>query len=112
MIVDVALYQNGNRVDGPSDISDLVSMAERDGGFVWLGLAEPTQTEFDMVVGELNFHPLAVEDAVNAKQRPKIEDYEGLTFFVLKTVLASKELKLLFRLKKILIEQLRLPNKY
>lgn len=90
MIVDVALYQNGQRVDGPSDISDLVSIAERDGGFVWLGLAEPTQTEFDMVVGELNFHPLAIEDAVNAKQRPKIEDYEGLTFFVLKTVFFDK----------------------
>jgi magnesium transporter len=90
VIVDVALYQNGLRVDGPSDISDLVTTAERDGGFVWLGLAEPTQVEFDMVVGELNFHPLAVEDAVNAKQRPKIEDYEGLTFFVLKTVFFDK----------------------
>jgi magnesium transporter len=86
MIVDVALYQNGCRVDGPSDISDLVDVARRDGGFVWLGLAEPTEAEFEMVVGELNFHPLAVEDAINANQRPKIEDYEGLTFFVLKTV--------------------------
>jgi magnesium transporter len=86
MIVDVALYQNGHRVDGPTDISDLVEVARRDGGFVWLGLAEPTQSEFEMVVGELNFHPLAVEDAVNAKQRPKIEDYAGLTFFVMKTV--------------------------
>ena len=86
MIVDVALYQNGIRIDGPSDISDLVDIARAEGGFVWLGLAEPTQSEFDMVVGELNFHPLAVEDAINAKQRPKIEDYEGLTFFVLKTV--------------------------
>jgi magnesium transporter len=86
MIVDVALYQNGLRVNGPADISDMVEKARREGGFVWLGLAEPTQSEFDMVVGELNFHPLAVEDAINAKQRPKIEDYEGLTFFVLKTV--------------------------
>jgi len=86
MIVDVALYQNGHRVDGPSDISDLVDVARRDGGFVWLGLSEPTEAEFDLVVGELNFHPLAVEDAINAKQRPKLEDYEGLTFFVLKTV--------------------------
>jgi len=90
MIVDVALYQNGQRVDGPTDISDLVDVARKDGGFVWLGLAEPTQSEFNMVVGELNFHPLAVEDAVNAKQRPKIEDYEGLTFFVLKTVFFDK----------------------
>jgi len=90
MIVDVALYQNGQRVDGPTDISDLVDVARKDGGFVWLGLAEPTQSEFNMVVGELNFHPLAVEDAVNAKQRPKIEDYEGLTFFVLRTVFFDK----------------------
>jgi magnesium transporter len=86
MIVDVALYQNGVRVNGPDDISDLVDLARRDGGFVWLGLSEPSQSEFDLVVGELNFHPLAVEDAVSAKQRPKIEDYAGLTFFVIKTV--------------------------
>jgi len=86
MIVDVALYQDGFRAEGPTDISDLVEIAKRDGGFVWVGLSEPSKAEFDMVVGELNFHPLAVEDAINAKQRPKIEDYEGLTFFVLKTV--------------------------
>jgi len=90
MIVDVALYQDGRRVDGPSDISDLVEVAKSDGGFVWLGLAEPTESEFNMVVGELNFHPLAIEDAINAKQRPKIEDYDGLTFFVIKTVFFDK----------------------
>jgi magnesium transporter len=90
MIVDVALYQDGRRIDGPSDISDLVDIARRDGGFVWLGLAEPTESEFNMVIGELNFHPLAIEDAINAKQRPKIEDYDGLTFFVIKTVFFDK----------------------
>ena len=86
MIVDSALYQNGIRIVGPTDISDLVDIARTSGGFVWLGLAEPTQSEFDHVVGELNFHPLAVEDAVHAQQRPKIEEYDGLTFFTLKTV--------------------------
>jgi len=86
MIVDIALYQDGLRVEAGTDISDLVEKAEKEGGFVWLGLAEPTQEEFDLAAGELNLHPLAVEDAINAKQRPKIEDYEGLTFFVLKTV--------------------------
>jgi len=91
MIVDVALYQDGRRTEGPADISDLVEIAREKGGFVWLGLAEPTQSEFDMVVGELNFHPLAIEDAINAKQRPKIEDYDGLTFFVLKTVFFDKK---------------------
>ena len=86
MIVDSALYQNGIRVNGPDDISDLVDIARSSGGFVWLGLSEPTHNEFEHVVGELNFHPLAVEDAIHAQQRPKIEEYEGLTFFTLKTV--------------------------
>ena len=86
MIVDSALYQNGIRVKDSGDISDFVDEARRDGGFVWVGLSSPTREEFDHVVGELNFHPLAVEDAVTAKQRPKIEEYGGLTFFVLKTV--------------------------
>jgi len=91
MIVDVALYQGGIRVEGPEDISDLVDIARRDGGFVWLGLAEPSRAEFDMVVGELNFHPLAIDDAIGANQRPKIEDYDGLTFFVLKTVFFDQQ---------------------
>jgi len=86
VIVDSALYQNGLRVAGPTDISDLVDIARISGGFVWLGLSSPTQSEFEHVVGELNFHPLAVEDAVHAQQRPKLEEYEGLTFFTLKTV--------------------------
>lgn len=80
MIVDVALYVNGERTPGPEDISDLVDIARQKNGYVWIGLAEPTQQEFDKIVGELNFHPLAVEDAISAKQRPKIEDYDGLTF--------------------------------
>ena len=86
MIVDSALYQSGVRVKNGGDISDLVDEAKSNGGFVWVGLSEPSQDEFDHVVGELNFHPLAVEDAVNAQQRPKIEEYGGLTFFVIKTV--------------------------
>jgi magnesium transporter len=91
VIVDVALYRDGIRTFAPADISDQVDLARREGGFVWLGLAQPTQEEFDHVVGELNFHPLAVEDAVNAKQRPKIENYDGLTFFVIKTVFYNEE---------------------
>jgi magnesium transporter len=65
MIVDSALYQNGIRVKDSGDISDFVDEARNSGGFVWVGLSSPTQEEFDHIVGELNFHPLAVEDAVN-----------------------------------------------
>ena len=86
MIVDSALYQSGVRIKDGGDISELVDLARSSGGFVWVGLSEPSQAEFDHIVGELNFHPLAVEDAVNAQQRPKIEKYGELTFFVIKTV--------------------------
>lgn len=91
MIVDVGLYVEGKRIEGPSDIAHLVEIARAKGGYVWIGLAEPTQQEFDQVVGKLNFHPLAVEDAISAKQRPKIEDYDGLTFFVIKTVFYNEQ---------------------
>ena len=86
MIVDYALYQNGHRYTEPSNLPELISKARADGGFVWLGLAEPTQMEFDKIVGDFRFHPLAIEDAVNAKQRPKFEEYPGVQFCVLKTV--------------------------
>lgn len=92
MIVDFALYENGRRVDGDLPLPQLITKARQDGGFVWLGLAEPTHDEFDQIANEFDFHPLAVEDAVSAKQRPKIEDYAGLTFFVMRTVFYNEAL--------------------
>lgn len=91
MIVDYALYQNGHRCTEPSNLPELISKARTEGGFVWLGLAEPTQMEFDKIVGDFRFHPLAIEDAVNAKQRPKFEEYPGVQFCVLKTVFYDEE---------------------
>ena len=91
MIVDYALYQNGIRYTEPSNLPELIMKAKTEGGFVWLGLAEPTQIEFDKIVGDFRFHPLAIEDAVNAKQRPKFEDYPGVQFCVLKTVFYDEE---------------------
>lgn len=86
MIVDYALYKDGHRYTEPSNLPELITRAKSDGGFVWLGLAEPTQEEFEKIVGDFRFHPLAIEDAINAKQRPKFEEYPGLQFCVLRTV--------------------------
>jgi len=91
MIVDYALYQNGQRYTEPSNLPELISKARAEGGFVWLGLAEPTQMEFDKIVGDFRFHPLAIEDAVNAKQRPQFEEYPGVQFCVLTTVFYDEE---------------------
>jgi magnesium transporter len=53
---------------------------------VWLGLYEPAEEEFDAVTSEFGLHPLAVEDAINAHQRPKLEVYDETLLLVLKPV--------------------------
>jgi magnesium transporter len=55
-------------------------------GFVWLGLHEPTDSEFAGIAELFDLHPLAVEDAVEAHQRPKVERYGETLFAVFKTV--------------------------
>jgi magnesium transporter len=52
---------------------------------VWIGLYEPTELEFESVRREFVLHELAVEDAITAHQRPKLEVYDDSLFVVLKT---------------------------
>ncbi|WP_395576182.1 magnesium/cobalt transporter CorA [Streptomyces sp. BK79] len=91
MIVDCAIYRDGHRTDGPDDFSDALGEARSAGGFVWIGLHEPTEEEFDLVTQEFGLHPLAVEDALKAHQRPKLEVYEDSLFVVLKPVVYEPE---------------------
>jgi magnesium transporter len=85
MIVDYALYQNGVRYNEPSNLGELISKARTEGGFVWLGVAEPTEAEFVKMANDFQFHPLAIEDAVAAHQRPKFEEFPNVNVMVLKT---------------------------
>lgn len=86
MIVNTALYVKGVRQPGPEDFSDLLAIAKKRKGFIWIGLKEPTMDELDNLAQELALHPLAVEDALKANQRPKMEIYDDITFFTLKTI--------------------------
>ncbi|NDU76581.1 magnesium/cobalt transporter CorA [Actinomadura sp. DSM 109109] len=87
MIVDKAIYAGGKRHDIEGDISDAFDLAREDGDcFLWIGLFEPDEDEFELVKDELNLHPLAAEDAVSAHQRPKMERYDDTLFVVLKTL--------------------------
>ena len=87
MIVDCAVYESGRRKAGHLDLHDAfkASRGSGDGTFVWIGLRDPTSEEFDSVAREFYLHELAVEDAVKAHQRPKVEEYEHTLFIVLKT---------------------------
>ncbi|MFF7241266.1 magnesium/cobalt transporter CorA [Streptomyces collinus] len=86
-VVNCVTYQDGARVPGCADLVDAVEMVRKSGeGFVWLGLHEPTDSEFTGIAELFDLHPLAVEDAVEAHQRPKLERYGETLFAVFKTV--------------------------
>ena len=86
MIVDCAQYREGVRQDvGPLDIQTAATRSKEPHGFVWLGLHAPTEAEMQEVGDAFGLHELALEDALNKHQRPKLEDYEGSYFVVLKT---------------------------
>jgi len=86
VIVDQAVYRAGRRA-GCEDLSaELRRLRAEQDGFLWIGLKDPTEEEFDQVDKDLELHPLAVADAVNGKQRVKIEEYDKTLFAVLRTV--------------------------
>ena len=87
MIVDKALYEKGIRRPGELDLEQMYEACRSPECFAWIGLYEPTEEEFDSVRREFNLHELAVEDAIKAHQRPKLEVFEDehSLFIVLKT---------------------------
>ena len=90
--MDQAIYCNGVRETITGDISDAFNAARAQGDcFLWIGLHEPTQEEFDLITREVKLHPLAVEDAINAHQRAKLERYDDTLFVVLKPLLYTEE---------------------
>jgi magnesium transporter len=88
MIVDSAHYKDGVRQHDealtPEQAAELRETAGS-GEFVWIGLHEPSSADMEGLQSMFGLHELAVEDARQAHQRPKIEDYGQDVFIVLKT---------------------------
>lgn len=85
VIIDCAAYVDGARSPEPLTIEDAAVAARQDGAFVWLGLFQPSESEFEQVRKQFDLHELAAEDAVSAHQRPKLEVYDDTLLMVLKT---------------------------
>jgi len=81
MIVDNAIYVDGHRAAEPSSLRETYEALRQERGVAWIGLYRPTEEEFASVAEEFGLHELAVEDALEAHQRPKIERF-GQTLFV------------------------------
>ncbi|MFI6349354.1 magnesium/cobalt transporter CorA [Streptomyces sp. NPDC050560] len=92
MIVDSAVYRAGHRVEAPADLAQALRAARAYGdAFLWVGVHEPTAEEFDRISTVFDLHSLAVEDALKAHQRPKLEVYDNSLFTVLKPVVYEPE---------------------
>jgi magnesium transporter len=85
VIVDSAIYEAGRRRDGDVDIHEAMEACHAPDCFTWIGLYEPTEDEFESIRSEFDLHPLAVEDAIHAHERPKLEVFGDMVFIVLKT---------------------------
>jgi len=87
--VDSAVYRQGKRIVDdlpPGELARVRKLATEPGDFVWVGLHQPSEEELSTVEQEFGLHPLAVEDAFTAHQRPKLERYEDTLFLTLKTL--------------------------
>ena len=86
MIVDCAHYLHGSRQSDRPIALDDAAMQCQQGGFVWLGMFEPSSEELDEVRESFGLHELAVEDAKTFHLRPKVEEYEtGVRLVILRT---------------------------
>jgi magnesium transporter len=85
VIVDSAVYEDGRRRDGDVGVHEAMEACRLPNAFTWIGLYEPSEQEFESIRTEFDLHPLAVEDAIVAHERPKLEVYGEMVFIVLKT---------------------------
>jgi magnesium transporter len=84
-VVDAALYQDGKRIEGPKTVAEAAQrLREQPGALAWIGLYRPDESQLLGVAEEFGLHEVAVEDAIVAHQRPKLERYDQMLFVVLR----------------------------
>ncbi|GAB2642702.1 magnesium and cobalt transport protein CorA [Nocardia goodfellowii] len=87
-VVDCGVYVDGKRLPGHYGHKQAIAeVRSRGTGFVWIGLHKPDAAQMADIAATFDLHPLAVEDAVHARQRPKLERYDDTLFLVMRTVL-------------------------
>ncbi|MHA7987313.1 magnesium and cobalt transport protein CorA [Rathayibacter sp. CAU 1779] len=84
-IVDSAIYADGRRISSPTTLAETYrALHETPDGVAWIGLYRPSEAELHSLAREFNLHELAIEDAIAAHQRPKLERYDDVLFVVLR----------------------------
>ena len=84
-IVTAAIYEDGHRTHTCSTLGEAFErLREHPSGMAWIGLYRPSPHELHSLASEFDLHPLAIEDALEAHQRPKLERYGDTLFVVLR----------------------------
>jgi magnesium transporter len=89
MLINCVAYQDGRKL-ADLDIEEISDYLEKPGCFVWVALRDAAVAELEKMREEFGLHPLAVEDAHNGHQRPKIEEY-GETLFAVVHLLEQQQ---------------------
>jgi magnesium transporter len=85
-LVDAAVYRDGRRVDAPASLAEIYEqLPGAPGTMAWIGLYRPTPEQLWQAADQFGLHELAVEDAIVAHQRPKLERYGATLFVVLRS---------------------------
>jgi magnesium transporter len=84
-VIDNAIYLDGRRIETPATLAETVEhLRRKSGSMAWIGLYRPAESQLEALAGEFGLHELAVEDAIVAHQRPKLERYGDILFVVLR----------------------------
>ena len=83
-LVDNAIYVDGVRTANPASLTETYDLLRQRHGMAWIGLYRPTEEELRSIAAEFELHHLAVDDAIAAHQRPKLERYGDVLFTVLR----------------------------
>jgi magnesium transporter len=83
-VIAASAYSAGRKI-ADIKVEDSGEWAARAGHFVWIGIEAPDERDLRQLQAQFGLHELALEDALNAHQRPKVETYGDTTFLVLRT---------------------------
>ncbi|TWP45620.1 magnesium and cobalt transport protein CorA [Lentzea tibetensis] len=85
-VINNVVYVDGESIASPATLADTFQLLERQpGSMAWIGLYRPAEAQLMSAAIQLGLHGLAVEDAITARQRPKLERYGDTLFVVLRS---------------------------
>jgi magnesium transporter len=85
------VFREGKAAGSPEHLHQISEILNEAGTLVWFDLVDPDPQDMGVLQQEFHLHPLAIEDAVQAHERPKIEAYGDYWFLIIQGTSASED---------------------